>query len=79
MNESFIGFGAGQRDCIGRVLAIKDIFKMLGFLLQNYDLRINEKNVNQILENGISRNGSMNPVMFIEPHVRFNSKGVIFQ
>ena len=44
MNESFIGFGVGKRDCVGRQLAMKEIQFTLGHLLLNYKISLmNEK------------------------------------
>ena len=38
LNESFIPFGVGKRDCAGRQLAMKEIYYVLGYLLMNYKL-----------------------------------------
>ena len=35
-NESFVGFGVGRRDCIGRGLAMKELQYVLGYLLMKY-------------------------------------------
>ena len=39
MNESFINFGYGARDCVGQQLAIKEINLILGYLILNYRIR----------------------------------------
>ena len=36
MNESFIAFSVGKRDCVGRQLAMKELYYTLGYLLINY-------------------------------------------
>ena len=46
VNESFIAFGVGRRDCVGRQLAMKEIQYTLGYLLMNYKLSLNEKYMN---------------------------------
>merc|ERR1712129_402189 len=35
-NSSFIGFGAGKRDCVGQQLALKELRVIVGYLLMNY-------------------------------------------
>ena len=40
LNESFVSFGVGRRDCVGRQLAMKEIQIMLGYLLINYQLKL---------------------------------------
>ena len=39
-NESFIPFGVGKRNCIGRELAMKEIYYTLGYLLMNYKVSL---------------------------------------
>ena len=38
MNESFILFGVGKRDCVGRQLAVKELQYVIGYLLMNYSV-----------------------------------------
>ena len=40
MNESFIIFGVGRRDCVGRQLAMKEIRYTLAYLLMNYNVSL---------------------------------------
>eukprot|EP01084_Bolivina_argentea_P252944 424752_1 len=44
-NESFVSFGLGRRDCVGRLLALKEISIVLGHLLLNYNLALEDENV----------------------------------
>ena len=39
MNESFINFGYGMRDCVGQQLAIKEIHLILGYLIVHYQIK----------------------------------------
>eukprot|EP01084_Bolivina_argentea_P182723 315402_1 len=55
VNKSFIPFGVGQRDCVGRSLAMKEIQYTLGYLLMNYKVSLmnkDDKNVNISLRKG---------------------------
>ena len=36
MNQSFIGFGTGKRDCVGQQMAMKEIYLVIGYLMLNY-------------------------------------------
>ena len=48
MNESFVSFGVGKRDCVGRQLALKEIQYTLGYLLMNYEISLwNEEDRNR--------------------------------
>ena len=49
MNESFIGFGVGRRDCVGRQLAMKEVQYILAYLLMNYDITLH-KDIDNILD-----------------------------
>ena len=42
MNESFIAFGYGIRDCPGQQLALKEIKLVVAYIILNYRLRIDE-------------------------------------
>jgi len=44
MNESFIGFGIGRRDCVGKMLAIKELLVIFGHLLINFKWELTNKN-----------------------------------
>ena len=46
-NPSFIAFGHGRRDCIGKQLALKEMRVILGYLLLHYNFSIEEKFMNQ--------------------------------
>eukprot|EP01084_Bolivina_argentea_P024360 45402_1 len=37
-NDAFLGFGVGRRDCVGKSVAIKELYAMLGFIILNYKL-----------------------------------------
>ena len=43
VNESFVAFGVGKRDCVGRQLAMKEILYTLGYLLMNYKISFENK------------------------------------
>eukprot|EP01083_Nonionella_stella_P023807 65832_1 len=43
MNESFVAFGVGRRDCVGRQLALKEIQYIVGFILMHYRLSLDEE------------------------------------
>eukprot|EP01083_Nonionella_stella_P023808 65837_1 len=43
MNESFVVFGVGRRDCVGRQLALKEIQYIVGFILMHYQLSLDEE------------------------------------
>ena len=48
VNESFVAFGVGKRDCVGRQLALKEIQYTLGYLLMNYKISFwNKEDVNR--------------------------------
>eukprot|EP01084_Bolivina_argentea_P047801 88118_1 len=49
MNDSFIAFGLGKRNCLGMQFAKNEIFIVLGFILLNYKIGIceNDKDVVQ--------------------------------
>ena len=64
MNQSFVGFGVGRRDCIGRQLAMKELQYILGFLLMKYKFRLN-KEINNILDHR-KKNYA---VIYIEPSI----------
>ena len=36
INDSFISFGIGRRDCVGKMLAVKELYVIIGHLLLNY-------------------------------------------
>ena len=36
MNESFVAFGVGTRDCVGQQLALKEIYLIIGYLILHY-------------------------------------------
>ena len=42
MNESFVGFGVGRRDCVGRQLAMKEVQYILGYLLMKYKFTLED-------------------------------------
>eukprot|EP01084_Bolivina_argentea_P277844 474493_1 len=42
MNESFVGFGVGRRDCVGRMVAMKEIQYILAYLLMNYKISLDK-------------------------------------
>ena len=44
MNESFITFGCGMRDCVGQQLAIKELHLVLGYLILFYKFRVVDGN-----------------------------------
>ena len=51
VNESFIPFGVGRRDCVGRQLAMKEMEYTLGYLLMNYKISLSDEYMNKsILE-----------------------------
>lgn len=43
-NDSWITFGFGRRDCVGRELAMKEIHIVMAYLLLNYKLEIGNEN-----------------------------------
>merc|ERR1712228_1126689 len=43
MNESFMTFGSGRRDCVGRTLAIKEMYIVMAYLLMNYRFSFKNK------------------------------------
>lgn len=46
INESFFTFGTGRRDCVGRNLAIKELYIIMAYLFMNY--RFTFKNIQDI-------------------------------
>ena len=48
MNQNFILFGVGKRDCVGKGLAMKAIFAMYGILLQKYKFSAPNNDPNSI-------------------------------
>eukprot|EP00486_Rosalina_sp_Unknown_P005729 CAMPEP_0201570688 /NCGR_PEP_ID=MMETSP0190_2-20130828/13035_1 /ASSEMBLY_ACC=CAM_ASM_000263 /TAXON_ID=37353 /ORGANISM="Rosalina sp." /LENGTH=464 /DNA_ID=CAMNT_0047994473 /DNA_START=410 /DNA_END=1804 /DNA_ORIENTATION=- len=42
-NPSFITFGHGKRDCVGKQLAMKEMRVILGYLLLNYRFKVEDK------------------------------------
>ena len=62
-NESFLTFGYGKRDCIGRQLAIKEMRIILGYLLLNYKFSLPQKykNIKNIPFKGGVRFGAAKP------------------
>eukprot|EP01084_Bolivina_argentea_P128761 227532_1 len=63
-NESFILFGEGKRDCVGRQLALKEMRILVGYMLLNYQLKLENKN-QLIHQNG----GSGFGIARIEPQI----------
>ena len=58
INKSFIGFGVGKRDCIGRQLAIKEINYVIGYLLINYKISfVNKEDTKKDITTMRSANG----------------------
>ena len=54
MNNSFVGFGLGKRNCLGMKFAVNEIFYILAFMILNYKFRIaaeDEMNVSKALNN----------------------------
>eukprot|EP01084_Bolivina_argentea_P115297 205060_1 len=43
LNESFLTFGSGRRDCVGRNLAIKELYIIMAYLLLNYKFSFRNK------------------------------------
>ena len=39
MNDSFTAFGAGMRYCVGRQVAMKELYLILGYLILHYQFR----------------------------------------
>eukprot|EP01084_Bolivina_argentea_P119293 211530_1 len=58
INESFLTFGTGRRDCVGRSLAIKELYIIMAMLILNYEISFpNEKDREkpiQTLFNGVN-------------------------
>ena len=50
-NESFITFGYGKRDCVGKQLAMKELRILFGYLLLNYKLSLKDPN-QEIMDSG---------------------------
>ena len=48
VNESFIPFGVGKRDCIRRGLAMKETYYTLGYLLMNYKVSFKNKQAENV-------------------------------
>eukprot|EP01083_Nonionella_stella_P243108 847424_1 len=44
-NESFVSFGVGRRDCVGRLLAVKELAIIFGHLILNYELSLQDKSI----------------------------------
>ena len=64
MNPSFIGFGVGRRDCVGKSLAMKELYFMIGHLLMHYRLSL-ETPIDNILQHRSPTMGTM----FMHPAV----------
>ena len=43
INESFLTFGTGRRDCVGRNLAMKELFVVMAYLFLNYEFSFKNK------------------------------------
>ena len=65
MNNSFILFGFGRRNCVGLQLALKEIYIILGYLLLNY--KFSFKN-----NNDITIETTWNGVTIIDPPIGVN-------
>ena len=48
MNENFITFGVGKRDCVGRSLAMKSIYSVFGLLITKYKFKTKYNNPNDM-------------------------------
>ena len=46
MNENFISFGVGKRDCVGKSLAMKSMFAVFGLLIPKYKFKAQNDNPN---------------------------------
>ena len=54
LNESFVSFGIGRRDCVGKTLAIKELSIIIGHLLMNYQFELHNKNQTLKYSTGIT-------------------------
>ena len=43
-NKSELTFGHGYRDCVGKMLAMKELHIVIGYLLLNYKFEFEDKN-----------------------------------
>ena len=64
MNDSFILFGVGRRDCVGRGLAVKEIEYVMGYLLMNYRFKLDMDNVDIV-----KHRKEAYLTMFVEPKI----------
>ena len=59
MNESFLTFGTGRRDCVGRTLAIKELYIVMAYLFLNYRFTFkNKDDINKAIKtffNGVNQ------------------------
>ena len=44
-NDSDIIFGHGRRDCVGKMLAMKELHIIMGYLLLNYEFELEDKDI----------------------------------
>ena len=58
MNKSFVTFGIGRRDCPGRQLAEKQIQTIMGYILMNYQLSLQDKDID-IVNKSLGDSGSI--------------------
>lgn len=70
INKSFISFGVGKRDCIGRHLSIKEMCYTFGYLLMNYKFSYwNDDDRNKdiiLMRDSSSLNAYLNPAISIK-------------
>ena len=66
-NESFIAFGVGKRNCVGQMLAMKELYFTLGYLLINYKVSLTNKRDGDkdvtLMRNASSQTVCLDPVI----------------
>lgn len=70
MNKSFTSFGIGRRDCAGRQLAEKQIQIIMGYIIMNYKLSLQDKDIDTVDKSLCDTKGDMNaPMNKVDPPI----------
>ena len=62
MNDNFILFGAGKRNCVGQGLAMKEMYAMFGLMMSKYKFKAKNND-----PNGMNIKQNWNMVMVVDP------------
>jgi len=66
MNESFFTFGTGRRDCVGKTLAIKELYIIMAYLFLNYRFTFkNKEDINKPIKTFFNGVNQIDPPMAV--------------